>query len=77
MRVLFDTTEILVGGIGGSSERTGTSLDLEGRHFGHLGFHRLSSSELDTTQTLEKAIAAPASVGLKYPNAAAGMPTTL
>ena len=29
------------------------------------GFHRLNSSELETTQTLENAIAAPARVGLR------------
>ena len=41
------------------------------------GLQRRSSSALPTTLTLDKAIAAPASTGLKAPKAASGMPTTL
>ena len=41
------------------------------------GFQRRKSSEFDTTLTLLRAIAAPATIGLRYPSAANGMPTTL
>jgi hypothetical protein len=37
----------------------------------------LSSSALLTTETLEKAIAAPANTGVSSPNAASGMPLAL
>ena len=38
---------------------------------------RLSSSALEITLTLDSAIAAPATTGLKNPSAARGMPATL
>lgn len=41
------------------------------------GFQRRRSRALPTTLTLEKAIAAPATIGLSRPKAASGMPITL
>src|SRR5262245_46062086 len=41
------------------------------------GFHLLSSSELETTDTELSAIAAPAITGLSIPAAASGRPRTL
>src|SRR5262245_26071826 len=41
------------------------------------GFHRLSSSELETTDTELSAIAAPAITGFSSPVAASGRPSTL
>ncbi len=37
----------------------------------------MSSKALLTTETLEKAIAAPAKIGVSSPNAASGIPTTV
>src|SRR5690606_20295065 len=52
--------------------------------FGHFRFHRSppgfqrrSVSALVTTLTLDMAIAAPATTGLRKPSAASGMPITL
>ena len=42
-----------------------------------MGLHRLSSSALLTTLTLDMAIAAPATMGVKKPKAASGIPTAL
>ena len=42
-----------------------------------FGRQRVSSSALATTDTLDKAIAAPASMGLSRPKAASGTPTRL
>ena len=41
------------------------------------GRQRRSHSELTTTETEDSAIAAPASVGVRKPKAASGIPTTL
>ena len=41
------------------------------------GFQRRSSRAFETTLTLEKAMAAPAMIGLSRPNAASGMPPVL
>jgi hypothetical protein len=38
---------------------------------------RFSSSALVTTEKLENAIAAPAKIGVRSPNAASGIPITL
>src|SRR5262245_29493150 len=62
-------------------ERAGDALDaaLAGHaiYADFSGFHRLSSSELDTTETELSAIAAPAITGLSMPAAASGIPSTL
>ena len=44
---------------------------------GVQGFQRLSSKALAMTLTELSAMAAPAIMGLRYPNAAKGMPATL
>jgi hypothetical protein len=43
----------------------------------NAGRQRRSQSELTTTETEDSAIAAPASVGVRNPSAARGIPTTL
>ena len=39
--------------------------------------HLFKSKAFDITLTLDAAIAAPATIGVRYPNAANGMPTKL
>ena len=47
------------------------------RSFACHGFQLRKSKAFDTTLKQEKAIAAPAIMGFKYPSAANGMPTIL
>jgi hypothetical protein len=47
------------------------------QHRPHRTFHRFNNSALDTTLTLDIAMAAPANTGLSIPNAASGIPMML
>jgi hypothetical protein len=57
--------------------RAGAAACLGGDRAAQVAWKRRSRRLLDTTNTLEKAIAAPASMGLSSPAAARGMAATL
>ena len=62
----------------GRDARIGGIVDADYFHAQRLsGFQRASKTEFATTETEEKAIAAPASTGDSIPDAASGTPTRL